>query len=211
MNSVTNLAHMTLIGTSGFDLYINNNGKSTYYKTFMPPVGMKDGYQSIIYFEDIKERDITINFPLYNDVDELIIGLQTSADLKRGNEYKYKKPVLFYGSSITQGGCASRLGNSYGSIISRNLDFDYINLGFSGSAKAEDAIVNYMSDLDISLFVCDYDHNAPNVEYLKSTHEKMYKKFRNKNKDLPIILISKPDFDNDEKLNILRRNIIYTT
>lgn len=170
---------MTLAGTSGFDLYINDNGKSIYYKTFMPPVGMKDGYETIIYFENNEERDIVINFPLYNDVNELFIGIQKTADLKHGNDYKYEKPILFYGSSITQGGCASRPGNSYESIISQNLDCDFINLGFSGNCKAEEVIVNYMASLDISIFVCDYDHNAPNIEYLNATHEKLYKTMRN--------------------------------
>ena len=121
MDSVCYMPHMTLAGTSGFDLYINDNGKSIYYKTFMPPVGMKDGYETIIYFENNEERDIVINFPLYNDVNELFIGIQKTADLKHGNDYKYEKPILFYGSSITQGGCASRPGNSYESIISQKI------------------------------------------------------------------------------------------
>ena len=211
MKCVTNFPHMTLAGTSGFDLYINKEDISTYYKTFMPPVGMLDGYESIIYFNDDNERDITINFPLYNEVSDLYIGLQVAAILKKGDDYKYKIPVLYYGSSITQGGCASRPGNSYPSIISRMLNCDYINLGFSGSARAEDEIVDYMSLLNISVFVCDYDHNAPDIEHLTDTHEKMYKKFRKKSRQLPIILVSKPDFDADVLANIERRNVIYTT
>ena len=211
MPSVCVLPHMTLLGTSGFDLYVNKNGRDIFYKSFSPPVGMQNGYESIIHFPDNEKREITINFPLYNNVDDLYIGLQEDANLEERNEYKYKKPVLYYGSSITQGGCASRPGNSYESIISRRLDCDYINLGFSGNAKGEKTIVDYMSDLDISVFVCDYDHNAPNVEHLEATHNKLYNKFREKNKKLPIILISKPDFDNDPADSIKRRDVIYTT
>lgn len=211
MPDICNFPHMTLIGTSGFDLYENVNNSSNYVKSFMPPVGMKNGYESIIYFETNEMRDLTINFPLYNNLDSLYIGIQNSAVLERGGEYKYKKPVLYYGSSITQGGCASRPGNCYQNIISRKLDCDYINLGFSGGGRAEETIVNYMASLDISVFVCDYDHNAPTVEYLNQTHGKLYELFRNKQPYTPIIFVSKPDFKVSSEDDINRRSIIYQT
>lgn len=211
MSFVTNFPHMTLAGTSGFDIYINEGDNSKYYGTFMPPVNMKNGYESIIYFSTVKEHDITINFPLYNVVDELFIGLQNNAELKKGNSYKNIKPILYYGSSITQGGCASRPGNSYQAIISRNINCDYINLGFSGSAKAEDAMAEYLSKLAISLLVIDYDHNASNIDYLNLTHQRFFNKIRDARNNLPIILISRPDFDKDEQNSILRRDIIYNT
>lgn len=211
MESVCLMGHMPLCGSAGFDLYINRDGKSTYFKTFVPPVGMKDGYENIIYFDDRSLKNITINFPLYNDVKELYIGVEKDSELQEGGEYRYTKPVVFYGSSITQGGCASRPGNCYPAIISRNLDCDYINLGFSGSARAEDAITEYLAALDMSIFVCDYDHNAPSAEYLQSTHEKLYKRIREARSDLPIILISKPDFENGLTANILRRDVVYNT
>jgi len=211
MPSVTVFPHMTLAGTSGFDLYIDDDTGSTYYGTFMPPIGMKDGYESIIYFPDSRRRDLTINFPLYNNVDSLYIGLKNSAIVDRGREYRYSKPVLYYGSSITQGACASRPGNSYEAIISRRYDCDYINLGFSGSARGEDSIAEYMSDLDVSLFVCDYDHNAPDVGHLRDTHEKLFKKFRSKSAELPVIFVSRPNFEKDTYDSIMRRDVIYTT
>lgn len=211
MPFITTLPHMTLAGTSGFDLYIDKAGHSAFYKTFMPPVGMKDGYESILCFPNAEERQVTINFPLYNNVDSLYIGLQESAFVGNGAEYRYEKPVLYYGSSITQGGCVSRPGNIYQAIISRRFDCNFINFGFSGSAKGEDAIVDYMSSMDISVFVCDYDHNAPSAEHLAATHGKIYKKFRSKKSTLPIIFVSKPDFDIDPGNSIVRRDIIYST
>lgn len=211
MPNVTRLSHMTLAGTSGFDLYINKNGKSIYYKTFMPPTNMQDGYESIIYFDSNEMKDITIYFPLYNDVSSLFIGIQKDSSLVQSNGYKFQKPVVYYGSSITQGGCASRPGNSYSAILSRLLDCDFINMGFSGNGKAEEAIVEYMSDLEMSVFVCDYDHNAPNVEYLEATHSKMYHKIREKQSTLPILFLSKPDYDNGIQNSIQRRDVIYQT
>ena len=91
------------------------------------------------------------------------------------------------------------------------VNCDYINLGFSGSARGEDEIVDYMSGLNMSVFVCDYDHNATTAEYLLDTIERIYKKFREKNPKLPIIFVSKPDFDSDAPANIQRRNVIYST
>jgi hypothetical protein len=211
MPSVCRLSHMPLTGTSGFDLYVNQNGTDIFYKNFSPPIDMQYGFESIAYFPDSAMREITINFPPYNNLDNLYIGLQDGADLKTRSEYKYRTPVLFYGSSITQGACASRPGNAYEAIISRRVDCDYINMGFSGQAKGEDAIAEYMSNLDISVFVCDYDHNAPDVTHLSNTHSRLYKKMRNKQKDLPIILISRPDFDSNPDESVLRRDVIYST
>ena len=63
-----------------------------------------------------------INFPLYSGVQSLEIGVQSGSTVNIGREYQYKTPVVYYGSSITQGGCASRPGNTYQSILSRKLD-----------------------------------------------------------------------------------------
>lgn len=211
MPAITRFAHMPLSGTSGFDLYLDQDGKSTYFATFMPPVDMDDGYEALVQFPDSRLRHLTINFPLYNGVESLLIGLAADSQVGPGLQYAYDKPVLYYGSSITQGGCASRPGNSYQAIISRMCDCDHINLGFSGSGKAEDNIVTYMAGLEKSVFVCDYDHNAPDPEHLAATHEKLFLKFREVAPDLPIILVTLPDFERNEKMSIRRRDIIYQT
>lgn len=209
--TVTHFPHMTLAGTSGFDLYVDKGGKGTYKGTFMPPYDMTDGYESIIEFPNRELRSFTIHFPLYNDVSAVYVGLQADATVDEGAKYAFNKPIVYYGSSITQGGCASRPGNSYQNIISANLNCDHINLGFSGSALAEDAITEYIATLDFSIFVCDYDHNAPSVEHLNATHEKMFLKIRQAHRDTPIIFVSRPDFDSDIEQSTIRRDIIYKT
>ena len=161
MPDVEGFSHMPLTGVAGFDLFIDYSKHSTFYRIFKPPYGMKKGYESIIYLQDAIKRSFTIYFPLFANVSSLYIGLQKDASLSPGLEYSHKKPVVFYGSSITQGGCASRPGNSYQSIISRDLDCDFINLGFSASARGEEAIADYISQIDSKLLVFDYDHNAP--------------------------------------------------
>ena len=77
-------------------------------------------------------------------------------------------------------------------MISRALSTDYINLGFSGSAGAETAIAEYIASLDISIFVYDYDHNAPDTAFLEATHKNMFDIIRKKHPTLPIIMISRP-------------------
>lgn len=190
---VTNFSHMPLTGTTGFDLYVTEE-KENYVNTFIPPFETTDCYESVIDFNFAEMREITINFPLYNGVNELYIGLSEEASVNAADPYEIETPIVYYGSSITQGGCASRPGNSYQSIISRRFNADFINLGFSGSALGEDEISEYISRLDMSAFVYDYDYNAPSAEHLRNTHEKMFKKIRSCHPKLPIIILSRPKF-----------------
>ena len=207
MLDIGKMPHFALTGSAGFDLYVGE--KEEYYASFVPPFDISGGYESVVYFENHGEREITINFPLYSSVSALFIGLEDGASLEKSRGYKHKKPIGFYGSSITQGGCASRPGNSYESIISRDLQTDYVNLGFSGSAKAEDAIAQYISDLDLSVFIYDYDYNSPSVEHLEATHQKMFLIIREKKPDLPIVILSRPSFTlngvEQERLAIIKR------
>ncbi len=202
--SVTHFPHMPTTGVAGFDMYVSRNGREVFEKTFIPPYDMTDGFVSIYHFGNRKMREITINFPLYNPVDSLYIGLSKDALLADGEKYKYETPVVYYGSSITQGGCASHPGNAYTAIISQMLDCDHINLGFSGSAKGEDVMMDYIASLSMSAFVYDYDHNAydyehdrivPDDEYLEKTHERGFLKIREKQPELPVIFVTAPNDD----------------
>jgi len=202
----SNMNHFAFSGVCGFDLYVDG----IHQKALIPPQDMKDGYESVFDFEDKKLREITIYFPLYSGVGDLHIGLEKDAVINEASPYVNEKPVVYYGSSITQGGCASRAGMSYQTVISRRFNCDFVNLGFSGSAKAEDAIIEYIKNLDMSLFVYDYDHNAPTVEHLEKTHWKMFEAIRKANPDLPIIMMPRPKlYLNDDEIK--RRSIIERT
>lgn len=212
MPKVTRFPHMPLTGTSGFDMYSYQNGEYTFENTFPPPYDMQNGYDAIYYFKTPGIHELIINFPLYNDLSDLYIGIKDGFSVYSGEKYINKKPVVYYGSSITQGGCASRPGNCYQAIISQKLDCDYINLGFSGSARAEKAITEYIASLDMSCFVYDYDHNAPDPEYLEKTHEPMFKAIRKAQPDLPVIFVSSPPCTSFGQENQkARRDIIYNT
>lgn len=197
--------HFPFTGSIGFDLYSDNK----YVNTFRPPYDVSADLDRVIEVGG-GMHDITVNFPLYSNVKALYIGLDEKAVITEAKPYKNDKPVVYYGSSITQGGCASRPGMSYQSIVSRVLDIDYVNLGFSGNAKAEDEIVDYIAGLPMSAFVMDYDHNAPNTEHLRLTHEKMFKAIRASQPELPILMMSRPKYrlTPDE---IERRSIVEST
>ena len=193
------MPHMPLTGHAGFDLYMGEGSNSTYYRSFVPPATVRDGdgYESIIDLtpETLATKSLrtfTINFPLYHGVNELYIGLKDGCTLCEAPEYSVKKPFVFYGSSITQGGCASRPGTCYQGWLSRWFDADFINLGFSGSACGEDEMADYIAGLEMSAFIYDYDYNSPTYETLVETHDKMLRKIRAAHPDIPIIAASRP-------------------
>lgn len=205
------MPHFAFSGSCGFDMFSEYDGDVRYGGTFMPPIDIEDWYESVQdHVNGSQERVVTINFPLYSDVYKLYIGLKEGSVLEEAPAYKVEKPVVSYGSSITQGGCASKPGSSYQSILSRKFNTDYINLGFSGSGRAEDNIVNYIKNLEMSVFIMDYDHNAPTPEYLESTHNKMFKAIREAQPNLPIIIMPRPKYylNRDDQR---RHEIIYAT
>ncbi len=186
-----NLPHMPRTGSGGFDLYVRLGNEERYTKTFVP--NFSDTYDGVVDFNSETERLMTINFPLYGDVHELYIGVKEGCVLKAPTDYTVDKPIVFYGSSITQGGCASRPGTSYEAILSRRYDADYINLGFSGCAKGETYMAEYIAAHEMSAFVYDYDFNTPSVDHFWKTHEPFFKIIREKHPDLPIIMMSRPN------------------
>jgi hypothetical protein len=210
MKKVSPYPHMPLTNTAGLDLYIDaaEGEELGFFKTFVPPYNMTNGYESKIDLGVKKMRSFTINMPSYNCLTKLYVGVDSDAFLDKGQEYRPILPVVYYGSSITQGGCASRPGNIYQNIISRRLNIDYINLGFSGSGKAEPIIAEYMAGLPMSVFVSDYDHNAPTVEYLENTHFALYKTIREKNPTLPYVMVTRPDYRNKSDSEARRQVIL---
>lgn len=216
------MPHITLAAQSGFDLFVRDNlGIDRYCSTFLPPFGMTKGYSSVYYVKqkyydsNLSYKDealeYTINFPLYDEVKELYIALDKEALLLNADGYKGFKPMIFYGSSITHGGCASRPGNSYPAIISRELNIDFINLGFSGNCLGESVMADYICGLDMSVFICDYDHNAPSVEHLKKTLPALYTKFRKNKPSTPFIFVSAPDVLLHPEAFNPRRNVVMET
>ena len=200
------MSHMPLTGSAGVDIYINGE-----FRQAIRPANDRGGFFEGETKINSKTAQVEINLPLYNGIRSLYIGTEQEATVCAPKPYRLDVPVVYYGSSITQGGCASRPGNSYQGFLSRRLQADHINLGFSGAAKGEDELANYIAGLNMSSFVYDYDHNAPNVEHLKNTHERFFRLIRKAQPELPVIFVPKPDCDNDPSDSERRNTIILET
>ncbi len=205
------MPHMALRGSAGFSLCLNTDRKEKYIGSIGPVFEDKSGFTGIINLPKTNGC-YTLHFPSYHQVDSLTIGLPKEAKLGMGKAYQSIKPIVYYGSSITQGGCASRADTNYEDLICKFNNVDYVNLGFSGNALAEPKMIDYIADIDCSIVVLDYDHNAPNIEYLEKTHFAMYERYRSKRPITPIVLISKPSYYFDglakKRLNVIKNTFI---
>ena len=193
-------AALSNAGAFCFDLYTDDQFRSVLHPTTV----IQDGniprfhiegnqFEAAYNLGSQKKRTITLHFPSFVNISQVYVGVRNGSMLEPSEPYRNEKPVVFYGSSITQGACASRPGNIYQNILSRRLHFDYLNLGFSGSAKAEDAIIDYLCTLDMCMLVFDYDHNASSPENLEKTHYPALRKLRTAHPDIPILLLSRPN------------------
>lgn len=193
----------------GFDLYQLEEGKEVFVAAARPVAGFdrKHGEYKM-ETRSVEMTEYTLNFPIFCAIKSLQIGLQKGSAMGPGAEYFNDKPVVFYGSSITHGAAAGRPGNTYESFISQKYNLDYVNLGFSGSARGETVMAEYIAGLTMSLFVCDYDHNAPNAEHLEKTHYPFYELIRQKQPDVPYVMISRPTYYMRPEVNEKRRQVI---
>ncbi len=203
------MPHMTPLAQNGFDLYTSDNGRHKWAAVFLP--GERNhGYEAWCTTDGVTHT-YTMYMPIFSSVNELYIGLESGAEVEVAEDYTVAKPVLFYGSSITHGACASRSGNIYEAMISRMYDCDYYNLGFSGRAKGEQAMAEYCGSVDCDVFVFDYDHNAYSAEELRATHYDFYRTFRRLNPNAEIIFVTRPDYNEKIRADIDRREVVIET
>jgi len=180
--SPPNMANMHAFGQTGVDLYVDGG----YLVSVVADAESKWGktYEKILFdFSGLprKEREITLYLPLYKPVRVRGLGVDKNVKLSSAKPFAIPKPVLFYGTSITQGGCASRAGMSYPAILSRKLNLDFVNLGFSGNGLGELELAKAVSEIDASCYVLDFGANhktfaamrevyAPFLDYIRAQH-----------------------------------------
>jgi len=195
------MPHMPLTGSSGIDLYEGPAGSSKlrFRQIFRPEwkgdASLPHSFEGFYAFPDRKGemREIELYLPLYNPVSKIRIGLAPDAVIGEPHPYACELPVLVYGASVTQGGCASRPGNSMPAFLGRMLNVDFISITFSGSAKGEPCLAEYLKTIPHSVFIYDYDGNAPDLAYLESTHWPFYEIMRSGiGPNVPVIMISLP-------------------
>ena len=147
----SNMHHMPSVGENGFDIYVGRD----YLGSAWPD---KDGKIVKIWGvgRERKMRDITIYLPLYKAVTIQSLSFEPEARIEPATPYAVSKPVVYYGSSITQGGCAANPGGSCQAILERKLNADFVNLGFSGNGLGEPALAEAIRELDASCIVLDF-------------------------------------------------------
>ncbi len=203
--------HFTHRGVWGLDILVGS-GKNREYcgkmmQTFADSTEQNENEVDL----PAGENEVLIYMPLYAGIEDIEVGIPEGATLKAPAE-RTAAPIAFYGSSITQGGCASRAGTAFANIVCRHFDADCINLGFSGSAFGEQSIAEYMATRDdIGLFVMDYVFNARSLEELETTHYPFYKTFRDAHPDTPVLMCTHPYCWPTSENDLKRIEIVKTT
>lgn len=187
--SAPNMANMHAFGQTGVDLYLDGAYRST---AIAPKDAAPGKTVEHVYFSDLpkKDREITLYLPLYKPVTVIGIGLDDDAKTTVPRRFANAKPVVFYGTSITQGGCASRSGLSYEAILARQLNVDFVNLGFSGNGKGEPVVADMTAEVDASLFVLDFSQNNPDIASLREVYEPFLATVRTRHPQTPIVAIT---------------------
>lgn len=200
--------HMAGTGIKGIDLYAKNELGQWQYVNTARPSG-KENESLIVENMSLDFREFKMYLPLYDGVTKLEVGIDTNANIKKAAP-NTKKPIVFYGTSITQGGCASRTGMAHTNIISRKLDRDVINFGFSGNGKMEAPITELISEIDAEVLIIECLPNMKKEEIAERTAPLVHA-LRKKRPETPILLVENfiyenSFFDQDKKALITAKN-----
>ncbi|MFB9863566.1 SGNH/GDSL hydrolase family protein [Rufibacter immobilis] len=179
------LNHMAATAVKGVDLYARSP-QGWQWVGVGKPSGKKNEAEVVTNMAP-GEREFLLYLPLYDGVDSVAIGVENGASISAAAPYE-KKPIVFYGTSITQGACATRAGMAYPSIIGRCLNRETINLGFSGNGKMDPAMANLLAELDPTLYVLDCLPNMKPEEVQPRTLE-VVRLLKAKRPDTPILLV----------------------
>ena len=182
-------SNMTPIASKGFDLYTYSNEKWQFVGVAKPSDKIQNE-SIIIDGMQASEREYLLNLPLYDGVQSLEIGIDYDAHISSPiqNIIDNNKPIVFYGTSITQGASASRPGLTYVALLGRNLNKEIINLGFSGNGKFDKILANYFMSINPSFIVLDCTPNSPSDTIRKNLPD-LIEFVRSKNKTVPIFFV----------------------
>ncbi len=172
-------------GQCGVDLYMDGE----FYSTFIP---LQDGYFiNFVKVDPASEHEFTLYLPTYATVKLLSLDVE-DGEITPPSPLAIPKPIVFYGSSITQGAYASRPGLAYPAIIGRRLNAEIINLGFSGNGKGEPEVADLIAQIDASCFVMDWGANLMSPEeegLMEERYRPLLRKVKNAHPKTPILLV----------------------
>lgn len=206
------MTHMTDTGTKGLDLYALVDGEWRHVCSAQPQG--KKSERCIIANMDTVEREYMLYLSLYDGVKSLEIGVDEGSmlDLPAVDRPSREKPVVMYGTSILQGGCANRPGMAHTNIIGRRLDREVINLGFSGNALLDMEIAELMASVeDPGLYVLDYVPNA-SAQAIDEVGEQFFRIIRDAHPEVPVVFIEDvifphTIFDNKILEEVTKKNV----
>ena len=183
------MPHMPATGVSGLDLYVKDASGTWKWLAVGRPTKFPINLATLV--KDIPEgtREYILYLPLYNGVKSVEIGIPEGYTLWKAPPYpENRKPIVFYGTSITQGGCASRTGMVHTAIVGRRLNYPVINLGFSGNGRMEPEMADLFAELDPSVYVLDCLPNM-NGEAVAERVEPFVRKIRQAHPDTHILFV----------------------
>lgn len=207
--------HMTDTGVRGFDLYaLLDNGEWRFAGSARPGKGRKHDVRIISDMEPV-EREFVLYLPLYDGVVSAFVGVDSTAVLlpPAVEDPVRQNPVVFYGTSILQGGCASRPGMAFTNILERRLHRECINLGFSGNGQLDLDVARVMAGQDAGVFVLDFVPNCTEKQMCDSMMT-FYDVIRRKHPATPILFVEQPMntcavFDRKTHDVIVRKNQVF--
>jgi hypothetical protein len=180
------MPHMPATGVSGLDLYVKADDGWRWLAVGRPSQ-FPTNLQTLTTGLPPGRREFLLYLPLYNGVESVQIGLPANATLYLVPP-RDTKPIVFYGTSITQGGCASRPGMTYAALVGRWLDRPTINLGFSGNGKMEPEVAALLAELDPAVYVINCLPNM-NAEEVTERVEPLVQALRRARPQTPIVLL----------------------
>lgn len=191
----SNLAmpHMPATGVSGIDLYADTEDGHRRWLSVVRPSAQQMKTQ-VISGVAPGERDYTMYLPLYNGTEYLKVGIPEGASFEPIAP-RDEKPLVFYGTSITHGACASRPGMPHPAILGRRLDKPVINLGFSGNGRMELEVGEFLCELDPAVYIIDCLPNITGPEVAARTVP-LVSQLRKARKETPIVLVEDRTYAN---------------
>ncbi|MBQ8501726.1 MAG: SGNH/GDSL hydrolase family protein [Bacteroides sp.] len=190
------MGHMTAIGVRGLDLYGWDEGRWYYAGSAFPY--QKETETTLVKDMSGDDREYLLHLSLYDGVTSLSIGIDSLATIGAPQMQlpQRERPLVFYGTSILQGGCANRPGMAHTNILSRRLGRECINLGFSGNARLDVEIAEVIAAVENpGVIILDFLPNVT-IEQLKEKFHTFYNIVRSAHPDVPILLVENPRFPN---------------